>query len=243
MDWYDRADLYDRLFAGDVSAERDFVLGASERWGLPAPRRILEPFCGSGRLLRAMPGSAIGFDANPHMVRFAAARAPVFRADAGRFALRENSFDLAYALVDSFRYLRSGEEAARHLAAMGRALRPGAVYVLGFELEGDVSKDAWERDGVRVEVGMLGDADPATRIESMRARLWADGRMIETIAPMRTYSARQVEDLVDREGSFEIAAAFDYRADLARPVELEEVEGSLLLVLQSAAGGSSTSLL
>ena len=54
LDFYDRVDLYDALFGWDPAAERDFVLGAGKRWGVGSARRILEPFCGQGRLLRAM---------------------------------------------------------------------------------------------------------------------------------------------------------------------------------------------
>jgi len=235
MDWYDRADLYDRLYSWDPALERRFILGASERWGIAEPLRILEPFCGSGRLLRTMPGTAIGFDNNPNMVRFAREDCRVFRADAGRFATAPASFDLAYCLVDSFRYLLDEPAARRHLASVAAALRPGAVYVLGIELEGDVSVDAWENRGVRGEIGMLGDADPFTRIETLRVRLDADGETLESFAPMRTYSARQVQGLIDDQGSFGIAAAFGAGYDLARSLELAEVDGSLLLVLQRAS--------
>ncbi|MFQ5844427.1 MAG: hypothetical protein ACE5JG_05485, partial [Planctomycetota bacterium] len=62
MNWYDSALYYDVLCGWDPRKERDFVLGAGERWGIRRPRRILEPFCGTGRLLRAMPGTAVGFD-------------------------------------------------------------------------------------------------------------------------------------------------------------------------------------
>lgn len=234
MDWYDRVELYERLFSWDPSVERAFILGASARWGIARPRRILEPFCGPGRLLRAMPGTCIGFDKNPNMVRFAQKDCRVFRADAGRFATAPASFDLAYCLVDSFRYLLDEASARRHLASVAAALRPGAVYVLGFELEGDLSVDVLEHRGVEARIGMLGDADPATRIETLRVRLRADGEAIESFAPMRTYSAQQVEELIDDQGSFEVAAAFGPGYDLSRTVELPEVDGSLLLVLQRA---------
>lgn len=230
MDWYDRAELYDRAFAWDPGPERDFVLGASERWGRKDPRRILEPFCGTGRLLREMPGVAVGFDKNPHMLRVARRR--VFRADAGRFAVRDDSFDLAYCLIDSFRYLLTERAARDHLRAVARALRPGGVYVLGFDVEGGASTASWDAGGVRVEVSMLGDEE--ARVETMRTRLFADGDEIESLAPMRTYTTRQVEDLVDGEGSFEIAAAFQRGYDLDDPVELSEVEGGLVLVLSAS---------
>jgi SAM-dependent methyltransferase len=241
VDWYDRAEAYDILCSWDPQQERDFVLGASERYGLGAPRRILEPFCGSGRLLRVMPGLATGFDRNPHMVRYARGRGSrVFLADAAAFAVREGSFDLAYCLIDSFRHLRTEEAARAHVRAVARALRPGGVYVLGFDITGDleqdVSSEAWgfERDGTRVdgEIQCLGDR--ASGIETMRVRIDIRKRgrrreRLEAFDPMRVYAKKDVRSLL--EGSFEIAGVFDRRYNPARPVPFDSVAGSAVLVL------------
>jgi len=242
--WYDRAEIYDILCSWDPATERDFVLGAAAKYGLGAPRRILEPFCGSGRLLRVMPGRAVGLDTNPAMLRYARSRGcHVFRADAARFAVREGSFDLAFCLIDSFRHLRSEEEASGHLRGVARALVPGGIYVLGFDvtgdIAGDVSNDTWssERDGVQVsgDVRCLGDR--AGRIETMHVRIEVrrGERLdeIEDFQPMRVYSRADFRSLLDSEGSFEIAAIFDRHYDLRRPVALEDV-GSAVFVLRKA---------
>jgi len=247
--WYDRAEAYDILCGWDPRPERDFILGASERFGVGPARRVLEPFCGSGRLLRAMPGLAVGFDRNPHMVRYAKRTgARAFRADAGRFAVREASFDLAYCLLDSFRYLLTEEAARAHLRAVARALRPGGVYVLGMEVTGDLdpeaTRDAWsgDRSGIRVdgEVTCLGDR--AERIETLRVRLVVrnGGRreVVEDLEPMRVYARADLASLLAAEGSFEIAAAFDGRYDLGRPMPFERVAGSAVLVLRTARSGT-----
>jgi hypothetical protein len=243
VNWYDRAEIYDILFGWDPRAEVEFILGASASWGIASPRRVLEPFCGSGRMLRPFSGS-VGFDLNPNMVRWAARESRVFRAEAARFAVRTASFDLAHCLIDSFRHLLTEEEARSHLRAVALALEPGAVYVLGLEvngdLEGDVSVEEWtvERDGIRIEgyATALGDSDPDTRIETghFRMDVYRGGRYerIESFQPLRVYSRRQFEDLIDGEGSFEIAAVFDRRYDLAKPVELDEIAGSAVLVLR-----------
>ena len=244
MSWYDRAEIYDILFGWDPRAEVEFLLGASASWGIPSPRKVLEPFCGSGRLLRPFPG-AVGFDLNPFMVRYAARASRVFRADAARFAVRQESFDLAHCLIDSFRHLVTEEQACRHLRAVARALEPGAVYVLGLDVtgdlrEGDASVEEWtaERDGIRVEgyATALGDADPDTRVETghFRMDVYRAGRYerIETFQPLRVYSRRQLEDLIDSEASFEIVAVYDRSYDLGSPVELDEVAGSAVLVLR-----------
>jgi SAM-dependent methyltransferase len=243
VEWYDRAEIYDILCSWDPGQERDFVLGASERFGVGPARRILEPFCGSGRMLRAMPGFAVGLDRNPHMVRYARSRGSrVFRADAARFAVREAGFDLAFCLIDSFRHLPSEEAARGHLACVARALRPGGVYVLGFDvtgdLDGDVSNDAWaaERHGVRVEGDVRCLGDRAGRVETMRVRIDVrrGGRRerIEDFQPMRVYARVDVEALLDAVGAFEIAGAFDRHYDLRRPVDWDGLPGSVVLVLR-----------
>jgi len=251
VNWYDFAEEYDVLCSWDPAAERDFVLEASERYGIASPRRVLEPFCGSGRLLRAMPVPAVGFDWNPNMVRFARRRGcHVFRADAARFAVRAGGFDLAYCLIDSFRHLLTEEAAHAHLRGVARALRPGGIYVLGFDvtgdLGGDVSGDTWgmERQGVRVDgnVRCLGDADPTTRVETMHVRLSIRGgarrRRVESFQPLRIYARNDVHALLAAEGSFEIAAAFDRFYDFDHPVSLAEMAGSVVLILRAARRGT-----
>lgn len=245
MGWYDRAEAYDILCGWDPGPERDFVVGAAERHGLGAPRRILEPFCGSGRLLRVMPGVAVGFDSNPHMVRYARDRGSrVFRADASTFAVGPGMFDLAYCLIDSFRHLPSEETASAHVRAVARALAPGGVYVLGFDVTGDlecdVSSEAWgfERDGTRVDAEVQCLGDRAARIETMRVRVAIrKGRRrerLEVFEPMRVYARADVRALLD--GLFEVAGVFDRGYDLARPVPFDSVAGSAVLVLRTRRG-------
>ncbi len=245
MTLYDWPEVYDAWFGWDPATEVDFVLAASARWGIGRPVRILEPFCGTGRLLRAMPGAVLGFDLHAGALRYARARGcRVFRADAARFAVVPGSFGLAFNHIDSFRHLLTQEAALGHLRCVARALRPGAVYVLGLDVTGDMAgpmaPEEWEseRDGLHVEgaVAALGDADPETRVETFRTRCTVrrgkERFEIEAFAPLRVYSRRQLEDLIDDEGSFEIAAICDRHYDPARTMELAQVEGSAVLVLQ-----------
>jgi SAM-dependent methyltransferase len=243
-DWYDEALYYDVLFSWDATHERDFVLGASARWGLGAPRRVLEPFCGTGRLLRHMPGLAVGFDLNPHMVRFAARTCRVFRADAARFALAPASFDLAYCLIDSFRHLPHPEAAAAHLRCLAQALRPGALYVLGLDIsagqDADESREEWtgRRGDVEVKgrVELLGDADPATRLETMevelRVRHGRERRTVVSRQPLRLWSGPELLACLAAEGSFALVASFARTYQLDEPVPLEDIPGSAVLVLR-----------
>lgn len=240
MEWYTRAEDYDLWYSWDPARERDFVLGASERWGIAEPRRIFEPMCGSGRLLRTMPGWRVGLDRESAMLAIASRTSAVVRADAGRFAFRADSFDLAFNLIDSFRHLQTERAALDHLTAVAHALRPGAIYVLGLEISiefpGEAMRDEWtsERDGetIRGFVEALGDADPGSRRETLRIVYERGGVEREFFESMRTYTHRQIEDLIDDEGSFELIAAADCDLDLDQPRELSEIEGSAVLVLQ-----------
>lgn len=246
MDWYDEAIYYDVLFGWDASRERDFLLAASARFGRgPSPARSLEPFCGTGRLLRVMPGAPVGFDLSPAMVRFARSRGcRVFRADAGGFAVAPESVDLAYCLIDSFRHLLDEEAARRHLAAVARALRPGGVYVLGFDVTGGLahedSVEEWEtrREKVHVmgRIEVLGDACPVRRVETMQVRLDVTdagrARRIESRQPLRTYTRAQAGAILAAVPGLEVVGTFDRRYDLDVPVPLERVDGSAVFVLR-----------
>jgi len=241
VEWYARAEDYDLWFSWDPRLEREFVLGASDRWGITSPQRIFEPMCGPGRLLRAMPGWAVGLDRQPDMVRVAARTHAAVVADACHIPFRAGSFELAFNLIDSFRHLRTEADAARHLRGVARVLRPGGIYVLGLEINGDipgdVARDEWEgtREGesIRGFVEGLGDADPDSRQETMRVVYERGGVEHEFFHTMRTYTRLQFEDLIDEEGSFEIAAVTDRGLELDRPLELSEIAGSAVIVLRA----------
>ncbi|MEM8884992.1 MAG: class I SAM-dependent methyltransferase [Planctomycetota bacterium] len=240
MDWYRFAEAYDIWFSWDPDAERRFLLEASRNYGINQPRRLFEPMCGPGRLLRHMPGWAVGLDLEPAMTRVAARTNPVVRADAAAPPFRSGAFDLAFNLIDSFRHLPDEASAARHLRGVARTLRPGAVYVLGLEVNGhlapDLRCDEWqgEQNGrhVRGSVEGVGDLDADARTETMRIRFEVDGAAHEFFHVMRTYTPRQLEDLIDDESSFELAAVFPGRYSLEDPIEISELAGSALLVLR-----------
>lgn len=240
-DWYDLARYYDVLFSWDPAREVEFVLGASARFGLGTPARSFEPFCGAGRLLPHVPG-ALGSDLNPAMLEIARRRAPVFRADAARLGLAPESLDLAYCLIDSFRHLLRVEQAAAHLAAIRRALRPGAIYVLGFDVETgrapEEAREAWSMQRGGLEVAAEIDVLPGEgETETMRVRLRVDdnGRRqrLESLQPLRIWTPAAVHELIAASG-LELVACFDRRYDLEAPRALETVPGSAVLVLRRA---------
>jgi SAM-dependent methyltransferase len=143
VDWYDTPRWYDLVFEPGTRREGSFLLAMSRRHGRGEARRVLEPACGSGRLVVDLARRGLeveGFDLNERMLD--AARAKLarrgLRADlrAGDMARVPSgpAVDLAHCLVSTFKYLLDERSARAHLAGVARRLAPGGVYVLGLHL-------------------------------------------------------------------------------------------------------------
>ncbi|MDG1491198.1 MAG: class I SAM-dependent methyltransferase, partial [Planctomycetota bacterium] len=74
FDWYEAPRYYDAIYDVDTDLEATFLEAAYKRHATPGRgRRVLEPACGSGRLLAAMAGRGWrvrGFDLGGAMVRY-----------------------------------------------------------------------------------------------------------------------------------------------------------------------------
>jgi SAM-dependent methyltransferase len=151
-DLYERhAQLYDLAFDWDIDAEVEWLL---ERLG-PDCRSVLEPGCGSGRVLAALARrglEVVGIDRSPAMVELARARlgaaAEVVLADMTDFDLGR-SFDGAVCPINTLAHL-SPVQLGRHLEEMGRHLRPAARYLVQLQLGGEAHTSKWETNGLRV---------------------------------------------------------------------------------------------
>lgn len=237
FDWYETPLYYDIVFDAETALECDFLEAVYEDLAPTRRRRVLEPACGSGRLLLEMARRgyrATGFDISAGMRAFArrrlagaGARARVLDARMERFHLR-GQFDLAHCLVSSFRYLLSEAHARAHLEHVAAALAPGGVYVLGFHLtdydEEGVSRERHvaERDGVRVVCTIQSwPSERRRRRQRMRSRLAVESRgrarRFETCWEFRTYSARQFRALLATVPALELLAVHDFDYDLSRP--------------------------
>ncbi|MBA4028836.1 MAG: hypothetical protein C0475_06840 [Planctomyces sp.] len=146
--WYDA--LHTPGTAGELRLAQRLALRARARAGVqhddPAAWVWLEPLCGSGRCLRVLARwgrRALGCDGDPRMLAYAAQRlgeaAPV-RLGLCEMGACDAPFghacaDVAYCPHNSVRHARSDAHLARHLASVGRALRPSGVYVVGVGLQ------------------------------------------------------------------------------------------------------------
>ena len=145
---YERyAELYDLAFRWDVEDEVDWLL---ERLG-PECRSVLEPGCGSGRVLEPLARrvEAVGIDRSAAMVELARARGlEAVVADMTDFDLGR-AFDGAVCPINTLGHLTPAE-LARHLERMGRHLRPGARYLVQLQIGNEAHSSEWETGGVRV---------------------------------------------------------------------------------------------
>jgi SAM-dependent methyltransferase len=137
------AELYDLFYADKpYLAEAAWVDGVLREFVLPAPRRVLELACGTGR--HAIELSRRGYqvtatDYSPDMIaqarrRSSEAQSPIefLVADMRSLDLGEAAFDAVICLFDAIGYVQTNEAIAGVLAGVRRHLRPGGVFICEF---------------------------------------------------------------------------------------------------------------
>lgn len=194
------AELYDIAFDWDLSEEAAWL---AERLGHGC-RTVLEPGCGSGRMLAALAArglDVVGIDLSEEMLALARARGcEVVRADMTDFDLGRR-FDGAVSAVSTVGVL-GREGLGPHLEAMASHLEPGARYLVQqgvFAAEGERWRSEWEaeRDGTRLHVvwEAVDDERSRSRVEILagpragevvvdehRCAFWTVGRWREAIS-------------------------------------------------------------
>lgn len=235
-DWYDLPAYYDLVFDGLTVAEAAFIDGLAHRHVSGRRRRILEPACGSGRLLAALARrgyEVAGFDASQPMLDFARQRLASLGLEASLSLQRledfryRRKFDLAHCMVSSFKYVLTEEDARSHLQCVARAVRRGGIYVLGFHLteyeDQTVDRERWsgQRDGVRVICTIRSEPPQRrSRTESIRSRMsvteGGKTRRFETHWTFRTYSVGQFRALLRSVPEWKLVATHDFDYDLDR---------------------------
>lgn len=195
-----QAELYDLAFSWDVEGEVAWLL---ERFG-PATRSVLEPFCGNGRLFPGFARHGVetaGVDLSREMLTRAATRmtaagfaAPLLaQADTRAFDLGRH-FDAAFCPVNSFGYLHTDDDLARHLDCVAHHLRPGGRYLVQLGLRNiddfrPLPVDTTSQWDVDTPNGRLratwksGPYDRATRVETQISRFeWLTGPQAGRVA-------------------------------------------------------------
>src|SRR5438552_10942205 len=140
---YDYPQYYDIAFQAYTRREADFIEAACRKYCPFDARQLLEPACGSGRLITAFASrgyQVAGFDLGQPALSYLRRqltrrrlRAETFEAEMSDFRLGR-SVDAAYCMVNTFRHLLTEQAARSHLECIASSLRPGGIYVLGMNL-------------------------------------------------------------------------------------------------------------
>jgi SAM-dependent methyltransferase len=254
-DWYEFPRYYDILLAPDSEREGDFLEAVLARHGASRGRAVLEPACGSGRMLveLARRGFRVaGLDLSPAMVAFARERLAeerlsgrVVRAAMQDFALPQR-FDLAHCLLNTFKHLLDERSAAAALRCVARSLAPGGIFVLGMHLTDydwrARQRERWvaRRGATRVICNLqTWPADRRARRERVRSRLRIEERgqleLLETTWDFRTYDSDQLARLLRAVPELELAATYAFDYDLDRPAAEDDLDRAMVLRRRSSA--------
>lgn len=226
-DFYADPQLYHVLHLegtrGEVAALERIAWRHAEGAGRGAALRWLEPASGTGRYLHELAKRGhrgVGVDLSGAMNRFA--RAEAVRLGVGdrlrfvtarmeSFAAGVRAFDVAFNPINSIRHLGSDRGLLEHLSSVGRSLRAGGVYIVGWELlypgEQQPTEDVWtgRGRGLRVHqfVSYLPDEVGRRRervLSHLTVRRGRDEEHIDSSYWLRTYTVPQAQRVVARAG-------------------------------------------
>jgi SAM-dependent methyltransferase len=249
---YDYPVYYDLIFSSDWVAEYKFLTAAFDKHVKRKCTRLLEPACGTGRLLYRMLKAGYkcdGLDLNEKAVEFCNKRLrkhglkeTAFVADMCDFTTPK-PYDAAFNTINSFRHLLSEKATVAHFRAMAAAIRPGGIYALGFHLTPLVGpttdEESWtaRRGHLQVNTQMWPrDKDTKTRIERFNLRFdiyKPTGSMrIDDCLVLRSYTYKQFAAMIKKIPEWEIETAYDFRYDIDEPIEIDESTEDVVYILK-----------
>jgi SAM-dependent methyltransferase len=171
VNWYDYPAYFDLAFRSETTLEADFIEAACRKYCPFVVRSLLEPACGTGRLIAELAARGYGmsgFDLCDSALNYCRKRltrkklkADTFAADMADFQLSLSSpfgrrtgsegrhlkqVDAAYNTFNSFRHLLTEQAAKNHLECVAQSVRRHGLYILGFHLlPPDASEECIER--------------------------------------------------------------------------------------------------
>ncbi len=249
---YDHPRYYDLIFGSDWVAEYRFLTEVFGQHVRGKTRRLLEPACGTGRLMFRMLKAGYhceGLDLNEKAVEFCNARLQ-------RHGFRETAwvgdmcdftvakpFDAAFNTINSFRHLTTEAMAVAHLRAMAAAIRSGGIYALGFHLtplEGPTTdEESWSarRGHLQVNTSMWPrDKNPKTRIERFNIRFDiltpTSSKRIDDCLVLRSYTYRQFAAMLKKVPEWTIAETYDFSYEANAPIEIDESTEDVVYILK-----------
>ncbi len=231
---------------------------AFDRFASGEVRRLIEPGCGSGRLVVGMAAKGYdvtGLDLSEPMLRYARSRMKR-KGLAGHLVAGDMTdiqlslpaagpFDGAFCTFNTFRHLMDEDAAIKHLRSMADQVRVGGIYILGFHIIPlDADPDCTERwrataGGTNVSVTLrVINFDRKHRQETLRVSIKATKRngtveRIRSEFPLRLYTATQARRmLADVNDVWEIAGVYDFDYDFDEPRKIDNDLTDAVFVLR-----------
>ena len=253
-DWYDHPQYFDMVFRNETAAEIAFFAAAFDRFADGPVRSVLEPGCGSGRLVAAMAArgyQVTGLDLSQSMLDYLDRRlrrrglqADLVLGDMTEMVF-DRPFDAAFCTFNTFRHLIQEQDAISHLKSVAECVRPGGLYLLGFHLIPlDADPECIERwqashGGTKVNVTLrVIDFDRRKRQEMLRVSIKAQKRSgkvdrIRSEFPLRIYTPAQAKQLLKKvDDLFEIRSIHDFDYDIDETRDFDNDLTDALFVLK-----------
>lgn len=251
-DWYEFPQYFDLAFRSETKREADFIEAACRKYGVVPVRRLLEPGCGTGRLVAALAdrGFAVtGLDRSGPALAYLRRRlrrrglqANVFQADMAAFELPE-PVEAAYCLCNTIRHLVPEQSVRDHFECVARHLPRGGLYIIGLHLvppQKDYDgyerwSERWGGTCVSVTLRELG-TDWKRRVERLRMTVLVRGRggrlRIRSDMRLRIYTAREFRQLLESLGCFELLDVYDFWYAIDEPLQLHDEMQDTVFVLR-----------
>lgn len=253
-DWYDHPHYFDLVFRDETEDEVEFFERAFKKFTKRKVRRLLEPGCGSGRLVVAMAErgyDVTGLDLSESMLEYLRRRlkrrdlsAKVVQGDMTSMKFKRK-FDAAFCTFNTFRHLTSQDDAIAHLRSVADHLKKGGLYILGFHLiplDSDPEcVERWEASDRSVNLKCklkVIDFSRKQRQERLRVTINATKRngkvqRVRSEFSLRVYTPAQAKRLFRKvEDVFKIAGIFDFDYDIGEPREFDNDLTDALFVLK-----------
>ncbi|MCC6508957.1 MAG: class I SAM-dependent methyltransferase [Pirellulaceae bacterium] len=252
-EWYDYPEYYDLFFQDDTPKEIAFLKQAFKRYGQGPIQRIIEPACGSGRLvfrLAQLGYDVAGFDLNDNALEFLRQRlakkklkANVYKDNMVDFKV-DKPYDVALNTFNTFRHLLTEDDAIGHLRAVANALRSGGLFFLGLHVmppdADDHCIERWRGKTGRTDVSFtlrVVEWQQRKRLETLRvSMLIRKGTQkplrVQTEMVLRSYTLTQLRKLLKQVPEFELVESFDFWYEIDEPVKLSRDSSDTLLVLR-----------
>lgn len=254
QDWYDHPQYFDMVFRDETAVEVAFFNEAFTRFSNIPVRRLLEPGCGSGRLVAEMAArgyQVTGLDLSQPMLDYLQRRlsrrglkADLVLGDMTSMSFARK-FDSAFCTFNTFRHLIREDDAIGHLRSVAKNLRRGGIYLLGFHLiPMDADPECIERwkashGGTNVSVTLkVIDFDRRKRLERLRVSIKAEKRSgkverIRSEFPLRLYTPAQAKRLLKKvQNVFEICSIHDFDYDIDHQRQFDDDLTDALFVLR-----------